>query len=158
MCAKTRANTIKSAPCFAQFMVIASVVWCCVPHRFQLDKAKTWTCPWCVSSMENIKCSKTNGFVTFCWYALWSAKLEAQPSPTQMLRYHATSRQWFMQNVWQGQWKLMGDSLVYLHYGVWLASQYLNQHDRKCIFWKHSDEVVRQWHHTRRCLACWHHA
>ena len=42
-------------------------------------------------------------------------KLETQPNPTQMLRPHATSRQWPMQIAWQGQWKLMEDSLVILH-------------------------------------------
>ena len=40
VCAKPRANSIKNAPSFAQFMVIASDDMWCVPHRIQLDKAK----------------------------------------------------------------------------------------------------------------------
>ena len=55
------------------------------------------------------------GFVIFWWNALCATKLEAQPSPIQMLRPHATSRQWFMQISWQAQWKLMDVSLVNLH-------------------------------------------
>ena len=35
-------------------------------------------------------------FLTFWWNALSAPKLEAQPIPIQMLRQHATSRQWFM--------------------------------------------------------------
>ena len=40
VCAKPRANSIKNAPSFAQFMVIASDDMWCVPHRIQLGKAK----------------------------------------------------------------------------------------------------------------------
>ena len=54
-------------------------------------------------------------FLTFWWNALSAPKLEAQPIPIQMLRQHATSRQWFMHIAWQAQQKLMDDSLVYLH-------------------------------------------
>ena len=78
-------------------------------------RQKSWTCSCCVSSMRNRKYAKPLGLWHFWWCVLWSAELEAQPSPIQMLRQHATSRQWFMQNEWQGQWKLMNDSLVYLH-------------------------------------------
>ena len=68
-------------------------------------------CPtWETENVQNLL-----GFVTFWWNALCATKLEAQPSPIQMLRPHATSRQWFMQISWQAQWKLMDDSLVYLH-------------------------------------------
>ena len=54
-------------------------------------------------------------FVSFWWMHCVQQKLETQPNPTQMLRPHATSRQWPMQIAWQGQWKLMEDSLVILH-------------------------------------------
>ena len=49
-------------------------------------RQKSWTCPYCVSSMRNRNCPKTLGFVSFWWNALCAAKLEAQPIPIQMLR------------------------------------------------------------------------
>ena len=49
-----------------------------------------------------------------------------------------------MQNVWQDQYKLMVLLPVYLHDGVWLASQYPNQIDNNNKDWEASDKVVRQ--------------
>ena len=60
--ANTRAQTSKTAPWFVQFMAILSVDWWCVAHIIQLDKAKAWTCSYCVSSLRNRKCSKPLGF------------------------------------------------------------------------------------------------
>ena len=87
-----------------------------MPHIFQLDKAKIMDLPLLCFQHE-----KEKGFKN-CWFYCHSGgmhcvqqKLETQPTPTQMLRPHATSRQWPMQIAWQGQWKLMEDSLVILH-------------------------------------------
>ena len=62
VCANPRAKTSKNAPCFATFMAIASVDLWCVPHIIQLDKAKSWTCSYCVSSMRKQKLFKHSGF------------------------------------------------------------------------------------------------
>ena len=50
-----------------------------------------------------------------------------------------------MQIVWQGQYKLMVLLPVYLHDGVWLASQYPNQIDSKSMGWEPNDKEVGQW-------------
>ena len=68
-------------------------------------------------------------------------KLETQPNPTQMLRPHATSRQWPMQIAWQGQWELMEDSLVILHSGSdWPVSSQIKMTGNAF-----SDSTVTRW-------------
>ena len=62
VCANPKAKTRKIASWFAQFMAIASADWWCVPHIIQLDKAKSWTCSYCVSSMRKQKLFKNSRF------------------------------------------------------------------------------------------------
>ena len=65
VCAKPRANSIKNAPCFDKFMVMVNVDWWCVPHLFQLDKAKIMNLLLLCFQHEKQKMFKTIGFVTF---------------------------------------------------------------------------------------------
>ena len=65
VCAQSRANTIKNAPCFGKFMAIVNVDWWCVPHLFQLGIAKIMNLLLLCFQHEKQKMFKTIGFVTF---------------------------------------------------------------------------------------------
>ena len=65
VCVQSRANTIKIAPCFDKFMAMVNVDWWCVPHLFQLDKAKIMNLILLCFQHEKQKMFKTLGFVTF---------------------------------------------------------------------------------------------
>ena len=65
VCAQSRANTIKIAPCFDTFMAMVNAEWWYVPHIFQLGKAKIMNLLLLCFQHEKQKIFKTIGFVTF---------------------------------------------------------------------------------------------
>ena len=65
VCAKPRANTIKTAPCFHTFMSMVNAGWWYVPHIFQLGKAKIMNLLLLCFQHEKPKMFKPIGFVAF---------------------------------------------------------------------------------------------
>ena len=86
VCASPRANTSKTHHVLhSSWQLPVLIDGVCLTYS-SWTRQKSWTCPYCVSSMRNRKVSKTVGFVTFWWNTLCATKLETQPNPTQMLR------------------------------------------------------------------------
>ena len=63
--AQPRANTIKIAPWIHTFIAMVNVDWWCVPHLFQLDKAKIMNLLMLCFQHEKQKMFKPIGFVAF---------------------------------------------------------------------------------------------
>ena len=158
-CAKPRA---KQPNKYTSFCTIQCGWHMCsggVPHRILLELSNSWTCLVCGSKMQNLKCWKYGGFLAKPCYDIWSSKIEAQASFSHLLRGHDTSWQRFHANYMSGPTKTVMPHPCLLALGVWLASQSLNQNDRKCFFenpvirWSNSGTTTEDVWQVPPCLT-----
>ena len=108
-------------------------------------RQKSWTCPYCVSSMRKRKVSKTVGFSAILVECTVCNK-NLQPNPTP-------PRCWdLMPQVDSGSCKMHG-----IDNKNWWMTALSTWNDRKCFSGKAQWQGERQCHRTSRWLAFWQH-